>query len=191
MFEVLCSAARWSTDNLLQENTYESSVFWITMMLRQWSFAVLLLSIPLPVQGRPIQALSHRLRRSVGHAQLMHDRGRYLQERKRRLWLQELFKQVHTANVWDTPSDSDTGLHAVTWGAHSSKPASSTKEFPVDFEPESTGSTDTLLQETNKEQTLQGAAKRKKRVCLGKWRDGTRRRGWPCLGYSSGPMRGP
>ncbi|XP_072529484.1 parathyroid hormone-like hormone b [Salminus brasiliensis] len=160
-------------------------------MLRQWSFAVLLLSIPLPVQGRPIHALSHRLRRSVSHAQLMHDRGRFLQDRKRRVWLQELFKQVHTANVWDTPSNSDIGLQTSTWGAHCPKSASSTKDIPSDYEPESTGSSDTLPQETNKEQPPQAAAKRqKKRVCLGKWRDGNKRRRWPCSAHSSGPMRG-
>ncbi|KAI4872155.1 hypothetical protein NFI96_030985 [Prochilodus magdalenae] len=165
-------------------------VLWISMMLRQWSFAVLLLSIPLPVQGRPIHALSNRLRRSVSHAQLMHDRGRYLQDRKRRLWLQELFNQVHTANVWDTPSNSNIRLQTVTWSAHGSKPVSSTKDFPLDFEHESTGTSDTLPQETNKEQPLQAAAKRKKRVCVGKWREGNKRRGWPCSAHASMTMRG-
>ncbi|XP_066522957.1 parathyroid hormone-like hormone b [Hoplias malabaricus] len=162
---------------------------WMSMMLRQWSFAVLLLSIPLPVQGRPTQALSSRLRRSVSHAQLMHDRGRHLQDRKRRLWLQELFKQVHTASVWDTPSHSDV-LSAGSWGSHSPKPASSTKDIPLDVELKSTGSSDTLPQETNKEQPLQAAAKRKKRVCVVKWRDGNKRRGWPCSAHGAVPFRG-
>ncbi|XP_053498267.1 parathyroid hormone-like hormone b [Ictalurus furcatus] len=153
-------------------------VLWTSMMLRQWSFAVLLLSIPLPVQGQPIHALSNRMRRSVSQAQLMHDRGRYLQDRKRRLWLQELFEQVHTANVWDAPSSSGANLQHVTWGAQAPKTDSSTKDFLLDFQLESTGTINILPQETNKEQSA--ATKRKKRVCLGKWRESNKRRGWPC-----------
>ncbi|KAI5626943.1 hypothetical protein C0J50_13441, partial [Silurus asotus] len=147
-------------------------------MLRQWSFAVLLLSIPLPVQGQPMHALSNRMRRSVSQAQLMHDRGRYLQDRKRRIWLQELFKQVHTANVWDTTSSGGANLQHVTWGAQAPKAAGSTKDFLLDFQLKSPGTIDTLPQETNKEQP--GATKRKKRVCLGKWRESNKRRGWSC-----------
>ncbi|KAK3525627.1 hypothetical protein QTP70_001451 [Hemibagrus guttatus] len=92
----------------------------------------------------------------------MHDRGRYLQDRKRRLWLQELFEQVHTANVWDTPSSSGTNLQHVTWDAQAPKAASGTKDFLLDFQLESTGTIDTLPQETNKEQP--SGTKRKKRV---------------------------
>lgn len=108
----------------------------------------------------------------------MHDRGRYLQDRKRRLWLQELFEQVHTANVWDAPSSSGANLQHVPWGAQAPKAASGNKDFLLDFQLESTGTIDTLPQETNKEQPA--AAKRKKRVCLGKWRESNKRRGWPC-----------
>lgn len=108
----------------------------------------------------------------------MHDRGRYLQDRKRRLWLQELFQQVHTANVWDAPSSSEPSLQHVTWGAQVPKTASSNKDFHLDFQLESTGTLDTLPQETNEQQPP--ATKRKKRVCLGKWRESNKRRGWPC-----------
>lgn len=104
--------------------------------------------------------------------------------------MQELFKQVHTASVWDTPSNSDITLQAVTWGAHGPKPASSTKDFPVDFELENMSTSDTLPQETNEEQPLKASAKRKKRVCLGRWRDSNKRRGWPCSARAPVPVRG-
>lgn len=108
----------------------------------------------------------------------MHDRGRYLQDRKRRLWLQELFEQVHTANVWDAASSSEPNLQHISWSAQAPKTASSNKDFLLDFQLESTVSLDTLPQETNEEQPA--APKRKKRVCLGKWRESNKRRGWPC-----------
>lgn len=122
----------------------------------------------------------------MSQAQLMHDRGRYLQDRKRRLWLQELFEQVHTANVWDTPSSSGANLQPVTWGAQAPKAASS-KDFLLDFQLESTDTIDTLPQETNKEQPA--AAKRKKRVCLGKWREINKRRGWSCSIHAQVALR--
>uniref|UniRef100_H3C2L7 Parathyroid hormone-like hormone b n=1 Tax=Tetraodon nigroviridis TaxID=99883 RepID=H3C2L7_TETNG len=40
----------------------------------------------------------HSRRRSVSHAQLMHDKGRSLQDFSRRMWLHQLLEGVHTAN---------------------------------------------------------------------------------------------
>ncbi|CAL8405185.1 unnamed protein product [Arctogadus glacialis] len=72
--------------------------------LQQWCFSLFLLCSPVPHYGRPIDALSHRMKRSVTHAQLMHDKGRTLQDFKRRMWLQELLHEVHTAAIRDLPS---------------------------------------------------------------------------------------
>ncbi|XP_056443572.1 parathyroid hormone-like hormone a [Gadus chalcogrammus] len=72
--------------------------------LQQWCFSLFLLCSPVPHYGRPIDALSNRMKRSVTHAQLMHDKGRTLQDFKRRMWLQELLHEVHTAAIRDLPS---------------------------------------------------------------------------------------
>ncbi|XP_062854845.1 parathyroid hormone-like hormone b [Trichomycterus rosablanca] len=150
-------------------------------MLKQWSFAVLLLSIPLPVQGQPIHALSNRMRRSVSHAQLMHDRGRHTQDRKRQLWLHEIFEQVHTANTWETSSNVYDSRKPIAWGAPAPKAGSSTKDFILGFQIDSMSSIESLPQETNKELLLPAPTKKKKRVCLGKWKTHNRKRGWPCI----------
>ncbi|XP_077565829.1 parathyroid hormone-like hormone a [Stigmatopora nigra] len=52
-----------------------------------------------PVDASPLQRPAARMRRSVTHAQLMHDKGRTLQDFKRRMWLQELLDEVHTAQI--------------------------------------------------------------------------------------------
>ncbi|KAJ7987931.1 hypothetical protein DPEC_G00318360 [Dallia pectoralis] len=72
-------------------------------VLRQWFLAVFLLCSPVPHDGRPVDALTSRMRRSVTHAQLMHDKGRVLQDFKRRMWLQELLEEVHTAEIREMP----------------------------------------------------------------------------------------
>ncbi|CAL8386048.1 unnamed protein product [Boreogadus saida] len=59
------------------------------------------------------------LKRSVTHAQLMHDKGRTLQDFKRRMWLQELLHEVHTAAIRDLPSRP-----ALTSGGSSSSSVS-------------------------------------------------------------------
>ncbi|CAL8323105.1 unnamed protein product [Lota lota] len=71
--------------------------------LQQWCFSLFLLCSPVPHYGRPIDALSNRMKRSVTHAQLMHDKGRTLQDFKRRMWLQELLHEVHTAAIRELP----------------------------------------------------------------------------------------
>ncbi|XP_051545114.1 parathyroid hormone-related protein-like isoform X2 [Myxocyprinus asiaticus] len=155
-------------------------------MLRHWGFAVFLLTVPIPVQSRPTNTLGNRQRRSVSHAQMMHDRGRSLQDRKRRLWLQEILGQVHTAQVWDSPNQSEGSVQTLPWSvAHRHKHTSSTKNFPMGFQLESLGTRDDLPQETSKtlryeEQPLKTVTKRKRKICLVRWRDPDRRRDWGC-----------
>uniref|UniRef100_A0A3Q3DU14 Parathyroid hormone-like hormone a n=2 Tax=Hippocampus comes TaxID=109280 RepID=A0A3Q3DU14_HIPCM len=62
--------------------------------------AAFLLCSPDANRARPADA---RTRRSVTHAQLMHDKGRTLQDFKRRMWLQELLDEVHTAEIRQLP----------------------------------------------------------------------------------------
>ncbi|KAK2859241.1 hypothetical protein Q5P01_003861 [Channa striata] len=152
--------------------------------LQQWCFALFLLCSPVPHYGRPIDALSSRIKRSVTHAQLMHDKGRTLQEFKRRMWLQELLDEVHTAEIRDVPvrtggaassSGAGVGLPGVSLGINlsttgstlHSKPPGATKNLPVSFRLEEEEGTN-LPQETNKSQTykdsvLKAPGKKKKK----------------------------
>ncbi|KAI1882205.1 hypothetical protein AGOR_G00248290 [Albula goreensis] len=161
-------------------------------LFQQWSLAVFLLCSPVPHYGRPIDALSNRMKRSVTHAQLMHDKGRTLQDLKRRMWLHELLQEVHTAEIRELPDRTGAisggvgvgiavGASVGGGGGSSSggstlhpKPAGSTKNYPIGFRVDEEGTN--LPQETNKsqtykDQTLKVARKEKKK----KGRSGKRR----------------
>ncbi|KAM6985237.1 parathyroid hormone-like hormone a [Aplochiton taeniatus] len=162
-------------------------------VLQQWCFAVFLLCSPVPHYGRPIDALSNRMKRSVTHAQLMHDKGRTLQDYKRRMWLQELLDEVHTAEIRDLPirtglsSGAGVGLPGVgvslslgtTTGTIHPKPPGGTKNLPITFRLEEEEGTN-LPQETNKSQTykdgVKAAGKRKKKGRSGKRREGEKKK---------------
>uniref|UniRef100_A0A8C1NZM9 Parathyroid hormone-like hormone a n=1 Tax=Cyprinus carpio TaxID=7962 RepID=A0A8C1NZM9_CYPCA len=166
-------------------------------VLQQWFFALFLLCSPVPHHGRPIDALSSRMRRSVTHAQLMHDKGRTLQDMKRRLWLQTLLHEVHTAEIRDVPqtrgglasSGGGGGLTvampmgvgvSIGTGTVHPKPAGGTKNLPISFRLEDEEGTN-LPQETNKSQTykestLKAIGKRKKKGRVGKRREGEKRK---------------
>ncbi|XP_028981050.1 parathyroid hormone-like hormone a [Esox lucius] len=172
-------------------------MFFPRSVVRQWCFAVFLLCSPVPHDGRPIDALTSRMKRSVTHAQLMHDKGRVLQDFKRRMWLQELLEEVHTAEVRELPvrpavsSGAGLGLPGVgvslglgTPNPHP-KPPGGTKNLPITFRMEEEEGTN-LPQETNKSQTYgkDGALKdggksgagRKKKGRNGKRREGEKRK---------------
>ncbi|XP_063761879.1 parathyroid hormone-like hormone a [Eleginops maclovinus] len=140
--------------------------------LQQWILALFLLCSP--GHGRPIDAVSSRIKRSVSHAQLMHDKGRTLQDFKRRMWLQELLDEVHTAETRDLPPRpppsgvggiSLEGGVSTTGSTMHSKPPGGTKNLPLSFREEE----ENLPQETNKSLRAQGKKKKKGR--------GGRRRG--------------
>lgn len=135
-------------------------------------------------------------KRSVTHAQLMHDKGRALQDFKRRMWLQELLDEVHTAEIRDLPvqttggggSSSSVGLPGVSLGINlsttgstlHSKPPGGTKNLPISFRLEEEEGTN-LPQETNKSQTykdgvLKAPGKKKKKGRSGKRREGEKRK---------------
>lgn len=134
------------------------------------------------------------MKRSVTHAQLMHDKGRTLQDFKRRMWLQELLDEVHTAAIRDLPvrtgasSGAGVGLPGVsvslglgtTGGTLHTKPPGGTKNIPISFRLEEEEGTN-LPQETNKSQTykdgvLKAAGKKKKKGRSGKRREGEKRK---------------
>ncbi|XP_039516475.1 parathyroid hormone-like hormone a isoform X1 [Pimephales promelas] len=164
--------------------------------LQHWVFALFLLCSPVPHHGRPVDALSSRIKRSVTHAQLMHDKGRTLQDFKRRLWLQELLHEVHTAEIREAQQPRGgvssgggggftvavpmgVGVSMGTGTAHP-KPAGGTKNLPISFRLEDEEGTN-LPQETNKSQTykestMKAIGKRKKKGRVGKRRDGEKRK---------------
>ncbi|KAM9328776.1 parathyroid hormone-like hormone a [Pholidichthys leucotaenia] len=171
-------------------------------VLQQWCFALFLLCSPVPHFGRPIDALSSRIKRSVTHAQLMHDKGRTLQEIRRRLWLQDLLDDVHTAEIRDLPvpvrttgggggSSSGAGVGlpgfglsinpSTTGSTLRSKPPGGTKNLPLSFQQEVEEERTNLPQETNKSQTykdgvLRTPGKKKKKVRSGKKKEGEKRK---------------
>ncbi|XP_037098800.1 parathyroid hormone-like hormone a isoform X3 [Syngnathus acus] len=104
--------------------------------------AAFLLCSPVAGRARPADA---RTRRSVTHAQLMHDKGRTLQDFKRRLWLQELLDEVHTAEIRQLPL--------------SKAPPAPSKGLAADWSPEEREATN-LPQETHK--SFRDAKRRKK-----------------------------
>lgn len=115
----------------------------------------------------------------MSHAQLMHDKGRSLQEFKRRTWLQELLEEVHTADERTTPVQSRTPSQTFSGNALLQKPSGATKDLPDRFRLD--GDSTNLPQETNKalaydDQPLKVATKRKKKVRLGRRRENDKKR---------------
>ncbi|CAI5665252.1 parathyroid hormone-related protein isoform X2 [Oreochromis niloticus] len=146
------------------------------VVLHQWSLAVFLLCSPVTLDGRPVDALSSRTKRSVGHAQLMHDKGRTIHEYTRRMWLHELLEEVHTADDRAPPAQSRTSSQSFS-GNHQ-KPSGATKDLSDRFRQDRVGPN--LPQETNKAQaykeSLKVATKRKKKVRLGRRRENDKKR---------------
>ncbi|CAN9498937.1 unnamed protein product [Ophioblennius macclurei] len=149
------------------------------VVLHQWSLAMFLLCSPVTLDGRPAEALSGRTKRSVSHAQLMHDKGRSLQEFKRRMWLQELLEEVHTANERAPPVQSRISNPTFSGNALPQKPPGATKDLPDRFRLDRDGPN--LPQETNKavaykDQPLKVATKRKKKARLGRRKENDKKR---------------
>ncbi|XP_063998349.1 parathyroid hormone-related protein [Pogoniulus pusillus] len=125
-----------------------------TKLFQQWSFAVFLLSYSVPSYGRSVEGISRRLKRAVSEHQLLHDKGKSIQDLRRRIFLQNLIEGVNTAEIRATSEVSPNP-----------KPATNTKNYPVRFGSEDEGRY--LTQETNKSQTykeqpLKASGKKKK-----------------------------
>ncbi|XP_037538938.1 parathyroid hormone-related protein [Nematolebias whitei] len=148
-------------------------------LLYQWILAVFLLCFPMTLERRPVDALINRARRSVSHTQLMHDKSRSMQEFRRRMWLQELLEEVHTADKPAPPVQSRTTSQTFSVKTLLQKPSGATKDLPEKFSAD--GDDPNLPQETNKamafkDQSLKVATKRKKKVRLGRRRDSEKKR---------------
>uniref|UniRef100_A0A8C5N3V0 Parathyroid hormone like hormone n=1 Tax=Leptobrachium leishanense TaxID=445787 RepID=A0A8C5N3V0_9ANUR len=103
-------------------------------LLPHCSLAVFILSCSLPADGRPAQGINSRVRRAVSEHQLLHDKGRSLQELRRRIFLQSLIEGVNTAEIRAAPDESP-------------RPIPSTSK---NFKSEEEGVTGQLTQETHK-----------------------------------------
>ncbi|KAM4712003.1 parathyroid hormone-like hormone a [Anableps anableps] len=164
-------------------------------LLQQWLFAVFLLCSPVPYAGRPADTLSSRMRRSVTHTQLMHDRSRMLQDIRRRMFLQGLLDAVHTAEIFPVRSvgaggssgagvglpGPGLGINPSTTGSTlQSKPPGGTKNLPIIFQVEEEEGTN-LPQETNKSQAYKDSTqkvpgKRKRKGKSGRRKEGEKRK---------------
>ncbi|PKU28851.1 parathyroid hormone-related protein [Limosa lapponica baueri] len=82
----------------------------------------------------------HSGKRAVSEHQLLHDKGKSIQDLRRRIFLQNLIEGVNTAEIRATSEVSPNP-----------KPATNTKNYPVRFGSEDEGRY--LTQETNKSQT--------------------------------------
>lgn len=115
----------------------------------------------------------------MSHAQLMHDKGRSLQEFKRRTWLQELLEEVHTADEQTQTVQSRTQSQTFSGNSLHQKPPGATKNLPDRYRLDRDGPN--LPQETNKalaykDQPLKVSTKRKKKVRLGRRRENDKKR---------------
>ncbi|OCT86249.1 parathyroid hormone-related protein [Xenopus laevis] len=72
-------------------------MFWT--LFPHCSLAMFILSCSLPVHGRPAQGINGRVRRAVSEHQYLHDKGRAIQELRRRIFLQNLMGRVNTAGL--------------------------------------------------------------------------------------------
>nr|Q9GLC7.1 RecName: Full=Parathyroid hormone-related protein; Short=PTH-rP; Short=PTHrP; Contains: RecName: Full=Osteostatin; Flags: Precursor [Oryctolagus cuniculus]AAG13414.1 parathyroid hormone-related protein [Oryctolagus cuniculus] len=123
-------------------------------LVQQWSVAVFLLSYSVPSCGRSVEGPGRRLKRAVSEHQLLHDKGKSIQDLRRRFFLHHLIAEIHTAEIRATSEVSPN-----------SKPAANTKNHAVRFGSDDEGRY--LTQETNKvepykEQPLKTPGKKKK-----------------------------
>ncbi|XP_004449366.1 parathyroid hormone-related protein [Dasypus novemcinctus] len=123
-------------------------------LVQRWSVAVLLLSCSVPSCGRPAEGLGRRPRRAVSEHQLLHDKGKSIQDLRRRFFLHHLIAEIHTAEI-----------RAASEASPNAKPPPSTKNHPARFGSDDEGRY--LTQETNKvdtykEQPLKAPGKKKK-----------------------------
>ncbi|XP_061618740.1 parathyroid hormone-like hormone a isoform X3 [Phyllopteryx taeniolatus] len=108
-------------------------------------------------------------RRSVTHAQLMHDKGRTLQDFKRRVWLQELLDEVHTAEIRQLPLGTPPAPAGDRFPPLSKRPAIGKNFAPQREAAEPPQETDKTL----------GDGKRRKKGRSGKRKDGGERKRRP------------
>ncbi|XP_027884631.1 parathyroid hormone-like hormone b [Xiphophorus couchianus] len=160
------------------------------VLLHQWSLAVFLLCFPVTFEGRAADVLINRTRRSVSHAQLLHDKSRSIQEYRRRTWLQELLEEVHTAGEHVPPAQSRTQSQVFSGSSLQQKPQGASKDLLERVNLDE--AVPHLTQETNKataykEHDLKVTTKRKKKVRLGRRRENEKKRRRARAAIGKGP----
>ncbi|XP_053107701.1 parathyroid hormone-related protein isoform X1 [Hemicordylus capensis] len=110
-------------------------------LFQQWSVVVFLLSYCVPSSGRSLEGNSRRLsKRTVSEYQLLHDKGKSLQDIRRRNFLQNLIEGVNTAEI-----------RAMSEVSPNPKPSTIAKNYAARCCSDDEGKY--LTQETNKAQT--------------------------------------
>ncbi|KAM4734605.1 LOW QUALITY PROTEIN: parathyroid hormone-like hormone b [Anableps anableps] len=182
VFEHICLEFNFLTSGFLW-NLTGSVIFgksmYSLMLVHHWSLAVFLLCFPVTFEGRPADVLINRTRRSVSHAQLLHDKSRSIQEYRRRLWLQKLLEEVHTAGEHTPPVQSRTQSQVLSGNILHQKPQGASKDLLE--RANMNMMVPHLTQETNKavaykEQDLKVPTKRKKKARLGRRRENEKKR---------------
>ncbi|XP_023206146.1 parathyroid hormone-related protein-like isoform X1 [Xiphophorus maculatus] len=173
----------------LNPNRTSRTMLFSSSLLQRWFFAVFLLCSPVPFAGRPVDTLSGRMRRSVTHTQLMHDKSRMLQDFRRRMFLQGILDAVHTAEILPVrgaggssgagagPPGPGLGVNPSTTGSTlQSKPPGGTKNLPVMFQEEEEEEGTHLPQETNKSYKEKVPSKRKRKGKSGRRKEAEKRK---------------
>ncbi|KAF7229492.1 transcript variant X1 [Nothobranchius furzeri] len=167
------SHSLYASFSLCSVFSYRTMLF-SSRTLQNWFFAVVLLCSPVPHDGRPLDAISSRTRRSVSHTQLMHDKSRTLQDFRRRMWLQELLGVIHTAEAHHLETGGGSGLlganPSTTGTTLQSKRPGGIKNLPISAQLEE--------EETVKynDSMMKSPGRRKKKARSGKRREGEKRK---------------
>ncbi|XP_051886518.1 parathyroid hormone-related protein-like [Pristis pectinata] len=66
-------------------------------LFQHLSFAIFLLCCSMATYGKPVDEISNIKKRSVSEHQFMHDKSRSIQELQRRIWLNNVMGELHTA----------------------------------------------------------------------------------------------
>ncbi|XP_055990583.1 parathyroid hormone-related protein [Sorex fumeus] len=132
-------------------------------LVPRWSVLVFLLSYSVPSCGRSVEELGRRLKRAVSEHQLMHDKGKTIEDMRRRIFLHNLISEIHTAEIRTTSAVSPN-----------SKPAPNNKHLALRYSMDEEGRH--LTQETNKVEQPLKTARMKKKGKLGKRREQEKRR---------------
>ncbi|XP_077166476.1 parathyroid hormone-related protein [Paroedura picta] len=157
-------------------------------LFSQWSFLVFILSYGAPSSGRSLEGNLRRIKRTVSEYQLLHDKGKSLQDMRRLNFLQNLIDGLNTAEH-----------RAMSQVSPNPKPSTVAKNCAVRFGSDDEGKN--LTQETNKAQTYkeppQKTPGKKKKGKAGKRKEQEKKKrrvrsAWPSSrGSGSGMARSP
>ncbi|XP_059834207.1 parathyroid hormone-related protein-like isoform X1 [Hypanus sabinus] len=81
------------------------------------NFAIFILCYSMATYGKPVDDISNIKKRSVSEHQFMHDKSRSIQELQRRIWLNNVMGELHTAEGrgLTQPQPPSSPKHPATW----------------------------------------------------------------------------